>query len=203
VIDLRDDDPDAVDVLLKYLYTYDVDTCLEDLPVDRKGTDDFAIVMYTAADKYMLPELKQHWYGVLEKSANMSDWIKQASNFSVPTFKGDKVAEFLSLIYSCDAPGIENIRNKAIDALYNTGFFRGLVIKDEAMIAVFQEHEDLRMGFLTSLLQKDQTQKPMLEMLKHESMYSAVAKNTAIGIELIRNLIEPRKTVVQHAHFFG
>ena len=148
----------------------------------------------------MLPELKQHWYGVLEKSAKMSDWIKQAPNFSVPTFKGDKVAEFLSLIYSCDAPGIENIRDKAIDALHDTGFFRGIVIKDKAMKAVFQEHEDLRMGFLTSLLQRDQTQKPMLEMLKHESMYSTVAKNAAIGIELIQNLIQSRKTVGQHAH---
>lgn len=192
MIDLRDDDPDAIEVLLKYLYTYDIESCLEDLPEDRKSTDNFAILMFTAADKYMLPELKQHWYGVLENSANMSDSIKRAPNSSVSKIKGDKVAEFLSLIYSCDAPGIENIRDRAIDALHKTGFFRHLVIKDEAMIAVFQEYEDLRMDFLASLLRRDQTQKPLLEMLKDESVYLVVAKNAVIGIELIQNLMEHR-----------
>lgn len=58
IIDLPDDDPDVIEVLVKYLYTYDIDTCLMDLPQDRKGTDEFAILMFSAADKYMLPVLK-------------------------------------------------------------------------------------------------------------------------------------------------
>lgn len=110
----------------------------------------------------------------------MSDWIAQTSNFSVPIFNGDKVAGSLSLIYSCDAPGMEDIREQAVAALLKKAFFRGVLLKEEAMISEFQEHEDLRKTFLASLLQRDQTQMPLLAMLNHESMYSFVVKNAEI-----------------------
>jgi hypothetical protein len=149
--------------------------------------------MFVAADKFLLSELRLYWYGVLENTATMSGRITQGSPFGPPTFKGEKVAEFLSLTYSCDAPGMEKIREQAVAALFDTGFFRSMLIKDEAMTSVFQEHEDLRKAFLIALLQRDQTQKPLLAMLNHESVYLSVVKNQNICMELIQNLIEPSK----------
>lgn len=201
VIELPDDEPDAIEVLIKYLYTYDIDTCLEGLPQDRKASDELAVSIFSAADKYMLPELKQHWYDVLEKSAKMLGWTTERSVFSFPKLKGKNVAEFLSLIYSCDTPGIEKIRELAIDALYTTGFFGGLTTMDEAMRAVFQSHGEFRMDLLNSLLQRAEWQKPLIELMKHESIHSAIADNADIGIELIQNLIEPRRPGGQQSRF--
>ena len=196
MIELPDDDPDAIEVLIKYLYTYDIDTCLKELPQERKATDELAISMFSAADKYMLPELKEHWYDVLEKSAKLMGWPTAISTFGTPSFRGEDVAEFLSLIYSCDTPGIEKIRKLAIDAMYTTSLHQGPKNMDEAMRAVFQKHRDLRMDFLTSLLQRVELQKPLIELMKHESVHSAIADNADIGIELIQNLTGPRKLFV-------
>lgn len=131
---------------------------------------------------------------MLKKSAKLADCIKPASRYTVAELQGEKVAKFVSLTYACDAPGIEEIRWLATAAIYDAGATcRSLMIKHSAMITVLQEHEDFRMALVNILLQRDQTQKPTLQLLKHKSIYSSVAKKVYIGIELIQNLIEPRE----------
>jgi hypothetical protein len=91
------------------------------LPDDLKGTDDLAFLMFTTTDKYNILELKSYWSGVLEKGAKFPHCFPQYSLYSSRTFESGKVFNFLEGAYSCNAPGIEQIRKIAVNLLYIDG----------------------------------------------------------------------------------
>ena len=190
---MPEDDPDAVEFLVKYLYTYDIETCIKGLPDDLKGKDELAFLMFTTADKYNILELKRYWSGVLEKGAKFPHCFPEYSPYSSRTFESAKVFDFLECAYSCNAPGIENIRQIAVNSLYVGGtHYHSAMIQDKSLLPLFQKYAELRMAFIDILVRNNRQQKPLLMLLKHKSMYSSVEKKPEIGIELIKNLIDLR-----------
>jgi hypothetical protein len=174
--------------LLKYLYTFDYDSCL---PKDEKPDDILGFSLFIAADKFDLLSLKAYWKEFLSQKAQKLRELFPESTYHASTSYLEDVPKFLGLAYSCETPEVEQIRKAAIETLRKTWVIDlDTLARHATMLGLLQQHPQLCLDMVNALSQ-DHHQLPLQTLMKHDAMCQMIRSHPHIGIELMHSLITP------------
>lgn len=119
-MELKDDDPDAVEAMLKWIYTFDYDTT----STSRRGPKEH-IEVYMVADKYLLPALQASALLRL-KAALQSIGTVGLANALCMVHRGDYGSTITEVL--------NGKRDEQLSELIKCDIFRGLVAEKQDLL---------------------------------------------------------------------